>query len=353
MISRSQQGLQDFVEPVKDGVDLNTVVLMESYISKKYTVGSIWESNTSGKFKILGKLDRERSLCLEGKSKNHNYFLVEFLENGFKTVASTTSLSDGKVLNPFMSQSVTGGYLGLGYNKSSKHKDSQEYYTWKGMLGRCYSLTEQERCPSYKGVLVSPRWFNFSTFCKDIKLLPNHDLWKADRGKYHLDKDMLSDDFKIYSRYTCHFVLAEDNRSESAIRGNLTGKIYKFIRVYDGFEYITDIQKDFGNKINVSASSIIHLIQNPLKYLKGWTVEVVRNVELSDKDLILESIYNVPLYSGIRLSDSYEEEFTSQRAFSTSYSLDFKKVNACIKGHRKTCDGWTFKDKGVKLIVES
>ena len=70
--------------------------------------------------------------------------------------------------------------------------------TWKSMLQRCYSSKFQERNPAYIGCSVSEEWLTFSNFkrwmeCQDFE------------GK-QLDKDLLFEGNKVYSKETCVFV---------------------------------------------------------------------------------------------------------------------------------------------------
>ena len=70
--------------------------------------------------------------------------------------------------------------------------------TWKDMLKRCYSTKFQERWPTYKGCSVSEEWLRFSNF----------KMWmeKQDWEGLQLDKDLLFEGNKVYSKETCTFV---------------------------------------------------------------------------------------------------------------------------------------------------
>ena len=77
------------------------------------------------------------------------------------------------------------------------------YRTWKGMLKRCYSAKYQERQPTYKGCSVSEDWWRFSNFRA----------WMAaqDFEGMQLDKDILFEGNKVYSKETCVFVTRSVN----------------------------------------------------------------------------------------------------------------------------------------------
>lgn len=72
------------------------------------------------------------------------------------------------------------------------------YLTWKSMLQRCYSITYQDRKPTYKGCSVSEEWLTFSNF----KSWMEKQQWEGNQ----LDKDLLFEGNKIYSSATCLFV---------------------------------------------------------------------------------------------------------------------------------------------------
>jgi len=77
------------------------------------------------------------------------------------------------------------------------------YRTWKGMLERCYSTKFQERCPTYIGCSVSEEWLTFSVFKSWME--------KQDFEGLQLDKDLLFEGNKVYSRETCVFVSSSVN----------------------------------------------------------------------------------------------------------------------------------------------
>ena len=72
------------------------------------------------------------------------------------------------------------------------------YFTWVGMLKRCYESKYLEKHPTYKNCFVCTDWLLFSTF----KMWMQKQNWK---GK-QLDKDLLVPGNKCYSPDTCLFV---------------------------------------------------------------------------------------------------------------------------------------------------
>ena len=77
------------------------------------------------------------------------------------------------------------------------------YGTWKRMVQRCYSDNYHSRQPTYIGCTVSNDWLYFTSFKHWMEMQD----WK---GK-HLDKDILVEGNKLYSKDTCAFVSSAAN----------------------------------------------------------------------------------------------------------------------------------------------
>lgn len=100
--------------------------------------------------------------------------------------------------------------------KNKKQLICPYYLRWKIMITRCYSLSTQEKSPTYKGCTVSDDWLYFSKF----KSWMEKQDWK---GK-ELDKDLLIQGNKLYSENTCVFISKYLNSfltNRKAARGDL------------------------------------------------------------------------------------------------------------------------------------
>ena len=85
------------------------------------------------------------------------------------------------------------GYTGDGVY--SRTATPRQYGVWASMLYRCYS---PEGPPAYHGVSVCSEWYDLQTFGKwfDANYIEG----------YSLDKDLMSEEVKIYSPSTCLFI---------------------------------------------------------------------------------------------------------------------------------------------------
>ena len=86
------------------------------------------------------------------------------------------------------------------------------YRVWVNMLERCYSTRYQDTRPTYKGCSVSEGWLTFSVFKCWME--------KQDWEGMQLDKDLLLEGNKVYSKETCVFVTSVVNSFTSDCRAS-------------------------------------------------------------------------------------------------------------------------------------
>lgn len=134
------------------------------------------------------------------------------------------NLNKSEVKSPYYPNVYGVGYIGLGpYMSRINNRMTKEYQLWADMLKRCYSVEHQIAQPTYIGCAVHPCWHNFQNFADWYHSHP-------DCGKeYHLDKDILYYNNKIYGPDTCTLVpfainnLFKVTGSISANDGHLVG----------------------------------------------------------------------------------------------------------------------------------
>ena len=128
---------------------------------------------------------------------------IEF-NNGY--VCNTTSgcIIQGNIKNLLKPSIYNKGFIGVGeYKISNNSKSELAYNKWVGMLARCYNPNYHINHPTYKNCEVCEEWLNYQNFAK----------WFEDNyiEGFHLDKDLLVKDNKIYSSETCCFIPNEIN----------------------------------------------------------------------------------------------------------------------------------------------
>lgn len=100
---------------------------------------------------------------------------------------------------------------GVGFNSGGKYKarecgkDTEVYRYWYNMMQRCYNPKYHDTQPTYVDCSVTTEWHDYQVFAE----------WfynnKYSNNGYHLDKDILVPNNKVYSPETCCFVPSELN----------------------------------------------------------------------------------------------------------------------------------------------
>lgn len=101
-----------------------------------------------------------------------NEVFVRFVNTGYETVTSMSSISKGMVRDRLIPSVCGVGIIGNGITRI-EGVDVRDYKLWKNMLYRCYDEKYQDKFPTYKGCSVSEEFKYFPYFkewCK-IKLV--------------------------------------------------------------------------------------------------------------------------------------------------------------------------------------
>lgn len=173
------------------------------------------------KYNILGKVYRNKKgleykvLDVESVKNYVKLYKVQFLQSGYIAHnISSGHIRSGEVKDYF-SPSVFGvGCLGYAEGYAKRNESRRLYYTWRGMLRRCYDPTYSKyKWYGERGVTVCDRWHRLDYFIEDIVNLPGYDGEKFESGELELDKDAINYEQKEYSPVTCSLMThAENNR---------------------------------------------------------------------------------------------------------------------------------------------
>ena len=171
----------------------------------------VYPSNRFGDIKIL-------------EYKNNKQVVIMFLNTGFITEESMGVIRSGHIRDSSLPTTCGFGYIDIEGASISRNM-TKEYRLWNNMVNRCYNEKELSRNPTYKDCHVSEDWrylSNFKEWC-------NHQIGFGNEG-WHLDKDILVEDSKMYSPETCCFVPPEINvalTNNKSVRGSFPqGVIY-------------------------------------------------------------------------------------------------------------------------------
>ena len=118
-----------------------------------------------------------------------------------------SKLKNGIAKNPNYPAIYGIGIIGQGKHKcGSEGKVLKKYTCWNSILFRSYSEKHHVKNPAYRDVTVDERWYNFQNFGDWFD-----EIFKPHMQNWHLDKDILVKNNKIYSPETCCFVPNEIN----------------------------------------------------------------------------------------------------------------------------------------------
>ena len=173
--------------------------------------GKVFLSNSCGYYQITlsNSTDRMRAV---------------FLQTNTVLTVDARQVDTGSVVDPYYPTVCGVGYLGEYSTLDKDGNTTKEYTAWRCMLERCYGNRELE---AYKYCIVSEEFHNASYF-KDWY----NEQVGAHREDFHIDKDILSSDCKIYAEDTCVLVPQEVNsffvkHNNKKVKSNLpTGVMY-------------------------------------------------------------------------------------------------------------------------------
>ena len=178
--------------------------------------------------------------------------------------------------------------LGVGINDMLGAEKTKEFIKqrqmWFGVLQRCFSIKLLERRPTYKNCKVSESWLWLSNFIKDIKSIENYE--KSLNEGWQLDKDLLSNEGKLYSKDTCCFIPRSLNLVISSYPKKLNG-LPKGVKLSKGGRYFAILQKE-GNQIFLGSYDSVEEASRVYNIAKK---EHLLNIADSIKDIVPENVY--------------------------------------------------------------
>lgn len=230
--------------------------------------------------------------------KNTDEVRIKFINTGYSAYYSVKNIVCGRFKDKLEPIVKGVGFVGDGIYTYTK--DTKAYDIWSGMLSRCYCKKYQEKKPTYKGCRVAPEWHNFQIFAK----------WFYEHYKegYHLDKDILFQGNKTYSRSTCVFVPLEINSlytASDAMRGLYPQGVSEVSgsSTYTARLSVSNVRKRLGN---FKTPEEAYYVYKQAKEL--WVKEVANrhyisgNITQRTKDAMFK--YKLPMLE----ADSYNNE---------------------------------------------
>ena len=261
------------------------------YINTTDYVGNIYDSQNCGKFRVI------RELIPIGYDKKSRLFEIEFLDTGYRTIVTRSSLYHPKIKDRMIPCICNVAYLGQEDIFSIDSKNKIIYKIWEDIIARCYNPKDT----SYEhygavGVRVSDRWLSYRNFENDVKLKPNYERKLLEPHMFHLDKDFLQSHIpvsqRIYSNETCIWISMYEN---ALIKGLDNGRVKYFGVLLDSGYYYTKIYHKLYGRFTTAedAAMLFNYIYPLVGYRDYMTINIHNEVpivpfnELMDRNLII------------------------------------------------------------------
>ena len=205
-------------------------------------VGSLLDSNSFGKFKVLEYVGKKWT-----DTYNQKHYTIQFIDTGYVVEnVRAEYVKKGNIKDRYKPNLYNVGYLGD--YKIKNEVDKKLKNIWSKMIERCYDENHtQYKDYGGRGVFVDCAWHNLSTFIEDVKSLPNWNNKLEKWNDYSLDKDYYMSN--CYSKDTCVWLTNKDNNMYSK------SKPFKSIDEY-GCEMIWISQTDCANYFNIKQSAV-------------------------------------------------------------------------------------------------
>lgn len=219
--------------------------------------------------------------------KYYDYHNMEIMFNDERNTvvhADYSAFQKGKVKNPYHKTLFNLGYIGDTLTVDSNGKRKESYYSWKRMLKRCYE--EQSKYNTYKDCTVCEEWLCYANFEKWY----DENYYEIDGERMALDKDIFSNNEKIYSPHTCMFVPQTINNLFESRKNNGISK-------KNGYYYVNCCGKYCG---------LYKDKQQAIKRCKEVKENHVKEIAEKYKNLIPKKLYEAMI--NYKLNIEYDEE---------------------------------------------
>lgn len=211
-----------------------------------------YDSKNYGKFIVLEGL----------KYKPRQRYKIQFVETGTITIARRFAIVEGAVKDIYKKN-----ILGVACIGNANTDNIKLYRCWRNMLDRVYN-TSRHNYINYENVSICERWHCYEYFADDVPHLEGFNQTLLNEGMIQLDKDLATENAKVYSPETCGWLTPEENnklRDTSTYRRHLN--IYR-----DDVLIAEDVSIVKAMEIVGSTAEYIQLFIDGIKTKKGYKI---------------------------------------------------------------------------------
>lgn len=173
--------------------------------------GRIFTSNDGGEFVIV-------------RYTSKTEVLIRFIVSGYEKLTSMSCISRGCIKDKLRKGIFGVGVSDLNVALKSDPEVYRLYNLWCGMLERCYDENSRQLYPAYSDCHVDESFHSFTNFYECVKRMVGHSSKDLKSRYFQMDKDLLSDGKKVYSKNTICFLPHEINAfltNRKSLRGGL------------------------------------------------------------------------------------------------------------------------------------
>ena len=231
----------------------------------------VFHTKSSGDFKILER-------------KDNGKYIIQFIKTGTIMEVYQSAIRNGSIKDKFHPSVCGVGYIGDFEGYTHSKENIILYSTWKHMIQRCYNQNNKDyHLYGGAGVTVDVRWYNFSNFFEDAKLLPGYENKIKYPDIYCLDKDYLQmnipNEQRIYSKNTCIWISTYDNITLKG-RENSTSKYYGVTSRHEEYHaaYYSNIEIGIFTSAIAAANAYNYYYQNHVLNTPFHDLNIINNV---------------------------------------------------------------------------
>lgn len=223
--------------------------------------------------------------------------------------------------------------FGKGERNYNNPQFTKFYALWKSMMARCYNPNSASYVNyGARGVEVTDEWKDFDSFISNIEDVKGFNLKGILDGNLQLDKDIMFENNRLYSKETCMFVSKSENagnrrNNRQCVAVSPTMKIYTFKN-----------RAEFCRIHNLNSRNVYNVLKGTLRHYLEWQFYYMDDFdesELKPVEKLVDKIYGVS-------PEGVLHEFYNRVEFAKKYKLSAPNILMVVNGTNRHHKYWKF-----------